>query len=103
MTNPNPETVNEAVERERNARQGGKQIWTPGQKLPERVKELAAVFFVEAWKSALVKNANLVEFRDNAAETYQGCITMARTLVEIDNTDVRIVSSPTLFVVPGSA
>jgi hypothetical protein len=86
--NEPPETVTDQVERERNARKGGMKIWVPGMKLPERVKELAAVFFVEAWKSTLARGLDVITFRDNAEKNYQDCVAMARVLVEIDNTEV---------------
>lgn len=56
-------------------------IWTPGQKLPERVKQIALMLFIECWKSWWVRDDS---WPTEEEQTYRDCINTAQMIHRIE-------------------
>ncbi len=54
-------------------------LWTPDQKVPESVRKMAFLFFLEAMKSFLATKESW-----DVKRTYRECIATAKTIHEID-------------------
>ncbi len=57
-------------------------LWTPDQKVPESVRKMAFLFFLEMWKAAFI-NRTPPELNQSGA-AYRDCIEVAKTIHKID-------------------
>lgn len=61
-----------------------KKIWTPGQKLPDRVKQIALLLFLERWKTSTAGRAQLPDIVAETGQAYRMCIEAAKAIYEVE-------------------
>lgn len=58
-------------------------IWTPGKKLPDAVKAMARLLFIEHWKATLTNQRAMDEWKPDTA--YRWCIETAKIVLKIED------------------
>lgn len=61
-----------------------RKLWTPGQKMPPRVAQMAFALFAEHFKASFTNRQVADEWRDDE-KVYRRCVQMAETIYKIEN------------------
>lgn len=64
-----------------------KKLWVPGQKMPDRVKQLSLMMFIEVFKARFARPEVFKEWSYEVF--YRQCIEMAETIYKIENEEKR--------------